>query len=154
MIRKAVEGDINAIVRLHMYFLATLQSVDPGRYVANDKLQHEFERKIKKYITDSRICVVVWEDGGGVAGYGIGRTKKYPLIVREKEYGELHEIAVGKESQRRGIGTAIANALIEFFRKRGIHSIEFIVDSKNTGSIETWEKIGFKEELKIMKKVV
>jgi ribosomal protein S18 acetylase RimI-like enzyme len=84
-----------------------------------------------------QICLVAEADGQTVA---IGQL----VILRDK--GEVGSLVVAPDYRRRGIGTALVQALIEHARQRRVHTLE-ITANVNAPWIRAWyERLGFAYE--------
>lgn len=85
--------------------------------------------------------VIVAEDGHGqllgFASYGTFRA--YPAYRRTVE----HSVYVASHHQRRGIGRALMQQLIQRARDDDMHVMVGAIDSENTGSIGLHEALGF-----------
>ncbi len=75
-----------------------------------------------------------------VLGYGsFGVFRDFPGYVKTVE----HSVYVAAEAQRRGIGAALLDALVQRARKLGMETMVGAVDSSNVASIALHEKAGF-----------
>jgi ribosomal protein S18 acetylase RimI-like enzyme len=54
----------------------------------------------------------------------------------------IHQLSVHPEYQRRGIGTALVKEVVNKFRERGAPTVSATVIE---GSLEFWQKIGFRK---------
>lgn len=154
MIRKATKNDVPEIVGLHIYLVKHLARNKPERYKLSKREKEVFSKKLLKLLRDKDAQVLVFEDEkkGLILGYGIGRVKEHPPLVRFKRYGELDEIVVSPKSQKKGIGSKLVKELIKLFKARKIKVAELLVDSKNKAGIRAWSKLGFADELVTMSK--
>lgn len=64
--------------------------------------------------------------------------------VVEKE-AELHNIAVAKEHQRRGIGKLLFEKLIAALREKGVRELFLMVRASNIPAQKLYEHVGFKK---------
>jgi ribosomal-protein-alanine N-acetyltransferase len=79
--------------------------------------------------------VVVAEDGGVFAGYA-----DIWLVAGE---GQLNNIAVMPEMRRRGVGTAIMEALIDFLGDSGAFEMSLEVREGNENAQRLYRRLGF-----------
>jgi len=150
MIRKAVKQDIDELTALHFVLIKHLKKENPSRYVISDKWKKSFVHKLKNNLNDKDAIVIVDEEKGKIRGFGIGRIKNHPHFVKHDKFGEITEVVVETNSQRKGIGSKISKKILEFFKKKGIKSSELFVDINNKTAINTWKKLGFEETTKGM----
>lgn len=76
-----------------------------------------------------------WQ-GKELAGFVVGRK-----IARE---GEILNLAVKAEYRRRGVGQAVAQALLDVFAGEGVGKVFLEVRESNTAAIALYERLGFR----------
>ena len=64
----------------------------------------------------------------------------------DEEFGAIHEIAVKREYQGKGIGKRLLKTGIEYLKGKGFKYIELYVGEKNYRAISFYEKFGFKKD--------
>lgn len=79
---------------------------------------------------------------GRRAGFGMVRLDPDWLLA-ERLAGYICEFYVFPAERRRGVGTALARALIAFLRQRGAVSIDLDVLPDNRGGMAFWRSLGF-----------
>ncbi len=62
-----------------------------------------------------------------------------------RKVGAIHEIVVLPEYRRMGIGHALMERVLDYFRQRGLHVAELWVGDENYRAIEFYRKLGFRE---------
>ncbi len=62
------------------------------------------------------------------------------------EFGAIHEIAVRKNFQGKGIGSKLLKTGIDYLKKKGLRYVELYVGEKNIRAINFYKKFGFKED--------
>jgi GNAT superfamily N-acetyltransferase len=67
-----------------------------------------------------------------------------------KNYGEINDISVTKEYQRKRIDTKLVNKNIEWFKSKGIERSEVKIATSNEVSLKFWSKIGMTSFLETM----
>ena len=67
-------------------------------------------------------------------------------MYKKLRHTAILSIAVLKEHRRFGLGEKMMNSGIEWCRSRGIEKLNLEVFSTNTGAIELYRKLGFREE--------
>jgi ribosomal protein S18 acetylase RimI-like enzyme len=87
-------------------------------------------------------CVFVAESGGELVGQIIGLVRdRYPVFEPE-QFGYVSDIVVHPRARRNGIGKALVNALVAWFRERGARQIELQVAHRNPVSQAFWRAVG------------
>ncbi len=78
---------------------------------------------------------------GFVAGDSNWFSKK-----RGSKVGAVHEIVVLPSFRGRGIGTALMEKVLSYFRDKGLSVVELWVGDENHRAIDFYKNLGFKEE--------
>ena len=86
---------------------------------------------------------------GKPIGYVLYSWRITPLELKKKA-GTIYDLFVLREYRRRGIGTSLMKKAIEDLRNHGVEIVRLNVLSKNINAIHLYEKLGFREFLKIM----
>ncbi len=80
-----------------------------------------------------------WE--GEAAGLLVLRTA--PTLSGAEDWAEITEIYVRPQFRRRGIGRALAEAALEYGRKRGCREFHLLVDPSNETGQAFYAALGF-----------
>ena len=85
-----------------------------------------------------RRCLLVASTQGrpGVLGFAVG-------VVHPAGDSELESVAVSESSRRRGIGSALCSAVIEWCRQQGARELLLEVRASSTGAIALYKRLGF-----------
>lgn len=91
------------------------------------------------------VALVAEVSGGALAGALLVRMREpKPLsIVRPARIAELDALAVGRAFQRRGIGTALVRAALDWAREHGATRSELGVYEFNEPARAFWASVGF-----------
>ena len=127
--------------------LEELVSLYLKSYVGLEEYSYTHPEDVKAYMgwlwrRDPEGIRVAKVDGkvvGFVAGDSGWFSKRAQKIV-----GAIHEIAVLPEYQGLGIGKALMERILEYFRNKGLDSVELWVGDENRRAMEFYEKLGFK----------
>jgi len=60
--------------------------------------------------------------------------------------GAIHELVILPEYRNKGIGKALVQKAIEYFKSRGLDTAELWVGDKNTQALEFYKSLGFEEK--------
>jgi len=116
-------------------------------------------RRIKKYAYNTKRKIkgyLKWLYRGDPEGFWVAE-KKDELIgfvsihskwkdSRWGRTGELHEIAVREEFQRKGIGKRLLRIALRYARKRGCRFVSLWVGEENFLARSWYERLGFEEK--------
>ena len=102
-------------------------------------------RDVARRAVDCSIFVAVEDDGTVVGGasYVPGPGNPYAEVERDGEAG-IRMLAVAPTAQRRGIGTALALALIGRARADGRDGMALLSLASMTAAHATYERLGFR----------
>ncbi|PIN89301.1 hypothetical protein COU60_04050 [Candidatus Pacearchaeota archaeon CG10_big_fil_rev_8_21_14_0_10_34_76] len=154
MIRGAKIEDFDEIYRLHEMLVKKLSTLEPDRFLLKDNEKVSFTERFNKYLKESNRKMIVYELDGEIIGFGACKILKSVNFSRFEEHGEITEISVKEEMQNRGIGREIMKELESFLKDNGISEIVFLVESSNHQSLATWEKMNYKKETFVFKKML
>ena len=90
----------------------------------------------------SRLPWLVWEQDGRVDGYAYAAPWRSRASYRKSVETTVY---VADSAVRRGIGTALYQALIEDLRERGLHAVVGGIALPNPASVALHEKLGFRQ---------
>jgi ribosomal-protein-alanine N-acetyltransferase len=80
--------------------------------------------------------LIVAERGGRPIGFIVGKVIAQVL-------GEIESVAVAVEARRLGVGRALCEAIIGWFRDEGAEVVELEVRAGNDGAIGLYKRLGF-----------
>lgn len=108
------------------------------------KIYHQFWNLIElaTHLEKEKELCIIAELDGHVVGFALGRER---YSSWERDLGYLEWIAVSKEYQNKGIGSALCNEMIKRFKKLGVKKILADVETKQFISKNLLEKFSFKE---------
>lgn len=140
-IRHANEEDLQQIVRLSEKLGRDESAMDS----MVSPLPSEFQNPdwILKNIKGENTVVFVAEADGRLVGYSLGWVSQ-PWSYRAKR-GYICDCFVEKSYRRRGIGKALVNAMLGWFKNKGVECVEADVYSRNTPSLTLFKALGFEE---------
>ena len=140
-IRHANEEDLQQIVKLSEKLGRDESAMD---YMVSP-LPSEFQNPawILKNIKGENTAVFVAEVEGKIVGYSLGWVSQ-PWSYKAKR-GYICDCFVEKSYRRRGIGTALIKAMLEWFKNKSVECVEADVYSSNTPSLILFKNLGFEE---------
>lgn len=136
-IGEAKEEDLNELVKVYLEGYKGLEEYSythPEDVIAYIKwLWRRDPEGVFVARSDSKII-------GFVAGDSNWFSKR-----EQKRVGGIHEIVVLPEHQGMGVGRALMERVLDYFRSKGLELAELWVGDKNHKAIEFYKKLGFKE---------
>ncbi len=88
--------------------------------------------------------VFVAEEQGGVIGYITARSDKLSAETMGKSMGTIDLFAVRRDARGKGVGTALLNAVNQYFADLGIERVDVGTESANNAAINAYVRAGFK----------
>jgi GNAT superfamily N-acetyltransferase len=143
MIRPARASDVVAIGKLWEKLVAFHQELDADMPAATLQGASLYARSLSDRLEDSHTRVLVAEEDGRIVGYVLGVVVDLmPEMFEQEAGGFLADIFVEEAYRGRGVGTDLVNALVDWFRSKGLHYYEWHVAAENQVALAFWEKMG------------
>jgi len=136
-IRRAENGDIKDLVEV---YLQGYKGLEEYSYTHSEDVQAYLNWLFRRDVAG---IWVAEEDGkivGFVASDGNWFSKREGKVV-----GAIHELVILPEYRNKGIGKALVQKAIEYFKSRGLDTAELWVGDKNTQALEFYKSLGFEE---------
>ena len=151
-IREATEKDVEKIVELQVEF--TTYSRGHDVFLQPSENYAEEQRKYTKNVFGKKNSIVyVAEVNGGVVGYLIGAVKTKPMFEISKR-GHIYEVFVSRKQRGKGIGKALMEKFFERMKELGVEYVDLSVYVNNKEAIDFYNKFGFEEYKKYLRKKV
>lgn len=137
-IRRADDEDIKDLVDV---YLKSYKGLEEYSYNHPDDVQAYLNWLFRRDVAG------VWlaeEDGkivGFVASDGNWFSKREGKVV-----GAIHELVVLPEYRSRGVGKALVEKALDYFKSRELDMAELWVGDKNQQALEFYKKLGFEEK--------
>jgi len=113
--------------------LKEILEIERGSFPKRNAFSKEYFQKLYQKYPQGFVVAEIEKE---IVGYGIGQISG--------DFGEIISIAVKSNWRKKGIGTKLANFLINDFQKKGIKSVFLHVREKNREAISFYQKLGFK----------
>lgn len=95
--------------------------------------------------------LLVMEKDGQLIACGFGQIREDERIFKQQYYGYIGMVSVTEAQRGKGYVREIINALIDWFKTKGMHDVKLQVFSKNAGAVKAYKKLGFEEFLTTMR---
>lgn len=144
IVRQAKESDIFNIVALWEEFMEMLPRVNP-HYWKTRNGGDAFSKYLEANLGEINVLVTVAEkNGAGLVGFSLALIEVLPEWFGSERIGLIRYQAVSKNFRGKGVGHAMTNFIIEWFRSKNISRIELYI-LKGLPAYDYWSKIGFKD---------
>ena len=153
LIRTAeTEEDARAISLLWAKLVDYHLDLDANMPVAAEDGAYRYAQRISHSMNDSYSRVLVADHNGVIIGYVLGIViDLLPEMFVEERTGFLADIYVDEAWRSHGVGTALVEALANWFRSRGVEYMEWYVASANADGIAFWKSRGGAEIMQRMR---
>ena len=103
----------------------------------------ELPAAVDRILRDPAAALWVWDGPEGVAGFCAAERRMAPPAAAERQRIEITEIAVAPAARRQGVGTALAQAALDWAQAQGVRRIEVRVAVRNPAGDAFWRALGF-----------
>jgi len=148
-IRGAEHRDITRLVQLWHELMDHHSAIDPY-FEKSDAGPANFERFVSSLLLIDDARVLVAEDGGTVIGYCIGQMMTRPPVFKKELHGFITDMTVTASCRRRGVGTMLLAAMMDWFASRKIDRVELNVVPGNSSGVNFWRKQGFRDYMHVL----
>jgi ribosomal protein S18 acetylase RimI-like enzyme len=104
-----------------------------------------YEKIIRAMLESKDAIVLVAVDKGRVVAYSCARINKPSLTREQDSHGDITDMMVNAEYQRKGIGKQVLKMIFEWFESQNIDWIGLSVAANNQIGYPFWKKQGFQD---------
>lgn len=137
-IEKAKENDLEELVKV---YLDSYKGLEEYSYTHPDDVRAYMNWLWRR----DPEGIFVAKVGNKIVGFVAGDSNWFSKR-EHKKVGAVHEIAVLPEYRGVGIGKALMETILDYFRKKGLHTAELWVGDENYKAIDFYRRLGFKEK--------
>jgi ribosomal protein S18 acetylase RimI-like enzyme len=101
-----------------------------------------WEDRVTYYLRRDPEASVVAEVGGDVVGFMLGDVRSGDFGIEERT-GWIEVLGVDPGSAGRGVGRALADAILERYRERGVRHVRTLVDASMPDVESFFRRMGF-----------
>lgn len=150
ILREAQRQDIPAIVALWEEMMDFHHAYD-SRFRFAPNATRELQRQLHAAIRSRSAHVLVAVSAGNVIGYILGELHVRKPIYPMGKYGFISDISVTQGWRRRGVGRALVESLLLWFRRHEVTAIELFISEANPISAQFWQGMGFRPFLRMLR---
>lgn len=149
-IRRATISDLDTLTRLWKE-LADYHADLAPEFALVPQATTLFSNHLSDLVQNQDCCILLAEDEGAAVGFISGLIKENPPIFTERRVGHISNALITARLRRRGIGARLVSAMRDWFRERGVRSIDLGVAVANPLGIEFWHDMGFHDHMTRMR---
>jgi ribosomal protein S18 acetylase RimI-like enzyme len=148
IVRRATPADLTRIGRLGALLVKEHYDFDPQRFLAaRPGTSEDYASFISTQLEDPDKTVLVADDNGDVIGYAYAAVDGYDYIALRGPAGVLHDVIVEPEHRGRGVGRLLVNAMLAFFKSRGIPRVVLSTAAQNDAAQRLFASMGFRRTM-------
>ena len=136
-----MQRDAEAIGDLWVELMNYHVTLDP-RFGVPPHGRVNYVRQVQKALRDESFRVLVAVEGRRVVGYVMGYIGQNPPIFLTSRFGFIADLCVTNPQRRRGVGERLVKEICQWFRLRGMDSVQMNVAHNNPLSQAFWRKMG------------
>ena len=115
---------------------------DDRLFLRDDVTQDAWLERFIRQVDNETLVALVAEHGGDIVGHA---TLQRALHGWTRHVAEIR-VVVARESQRKGLGTALAKAITKLAVSLGLEKMVAHVVENQVGAIKAFERLGFQKE--------
>ena len=98
--------------------------------------------------------VYVADESGAPVGFVLAQLDIRARVFAEGDHGLIQDLAVTATCRRAGIGQQLVEKAAQWFKKKGVRTIEVRAATANRAATEFWRKMGFEQYMTVCKRRV
>lgn len=140
-VRKVLPGDIPAVVAIWREFMTMLADTNPD-YWDGRRGAAAFSAHLEAVLSSTDALAAVAETDGHIAGFALARVEALPEWF-DTRIGLIRYLAVSPDARGLGVGKALFDAVVQWFRSQDIERVElYVLDGLPASGF--WDRMGFK----------
>jgi len=143
-IRRATEQDLDAVVALWREMLETHAEVEPLIWQMSPVAEQYARAHLAQAITADNCRLLVATERHTVVGFIVLSQEGPSPRLSTMDHGVIEDLGVTRAARRRGVGTVLLDAAMDWFRSEGLKAVTLGYAVNNPMSSAFWRKHGFR----------
>ena len=148
-IREGTRADLPDIVELWKSIMDFHGNLD-SFFTRSQEGHLNFLDWISKQMETDKSGLFIAESEGKLLGYIKIEICEYPPVFEKKTFGMISEVIVNENYRRKGIGGALFDRAMGWFKEKDIDRVELRVANINPVAQGFWRKMGFRPYMTTM----
>jgi ribosomal protein S18 acetylase RimI-like enzyme len=147
-IRRGTKGDLPELGRLGALLLRTHVAFDPLRFMSGgSRVEEGYAWFLGTQLEPDDVAVFVAERGGTIVGYAYVAIEPQSWKELRDEAGFVHDLVVDEATRSLGVGSALMEAALEWFRERGAPRVVLGTADANKSAQRLFARLGFRRTM-------
>jgi ribosomal protein S18 acetylase RimI-like enzyme len=144
-IRRAALRDLSSLGRLGASLVRIHHEFDPRRFFPpGSNPEREYANFLATQLRARNSVIIVADEDGAVAGYLFGAIEPRSWKDLRDKAGYVHDLVVDARARGTGIGSALIDAGVAWFRKRGVRQVVLSTAQGNEPAQRLFRRAGFR----------
>jgi ribosomal protein S18 acetylase RimI-like enzyme len=143
IIRNATRADLPQAAALGAEIVRLHHATNPKRFFMLEDPQSGYEWWLAQEIERPEAVVLVAELDGNIVGYAYGAIEDRDWSILVDRHGAFHDLCVAESARRKGVGRALAKAMLEQLAQLGAPRVLARTMVQNTAAQRLIEEFGF-----------
>lgn len=144
LIRNAKVSDLPELGKLAAGLVRQHHATDPGRFFLPERVEDGYASWLRREIRRPDAVVLVAELHGKLVGYSYGALEARDWNALLDDHGVIHDIFVGLEARRSGVGRALLDRMVSELESRGAERILLFTMVSNEAAQALFASRGFR----------
>ncbi len=153
LIRRAKASDLNQMELLWRELADWHAGLAP-EFALVSNAEHLWRENLAPQLDNENICILVAEQDGVLIGFLHGSIRENAPIFVERLVGHISDAIVTAAARHRGVGEQLVDAILEWFRARGIRVVTLGAATQNPVAQSFWHKMGFSDYMSRMRREI
>jgi GNAT superfamily N-acetyltransferase len=140
-VRAAKAADEKAVLELAHSEMEAHVRMDE-RFRLRDDADSRYAVYLRDRMRDIDSTVFVAEDGDGILGLAVATVRKVDSFFETQRFGYVSDLMVSPRVRRRGVGRALYDRTVLWFRSLGIEVVRLHVAVKSDEARAFWKSVG------------
>ena len=141
IIRAVTREDADKVGQLWLELVTFHRQLSDLMPIPADEGVQRYASRIRWSIDDNHVQAFVAEENGELIGYVYGTVVDLlPEMFMDERAGIVGDIYVKAANRGQGVGTALMQAMKDWFKLREVNHYEWYVAAMNESGIRFWEK--------------
>lgn len=142
-IRSATQADLPRAAALGTEIVRLHHATNPKRFFWFEGIEAGYAAWLEQELARPEAVVLVAELQGQIVGYAYGAIEQRDWAILVDRHGAFHDLCVAESVRRRGVGRALALAMLQRLEQLGAPRILARAMMQNSAAQQLLQQLGF-----------